>query len=227
MFLDTLMNMKKYGKLFSLSINENEYYEFTSSEDANRWGHLLYDDWANEYVKLEGTNDFHNTPIFIYTGTAYCAINKYKRGIETSIPPSYVKMADFSIPDAIHSAPHIPKKIVVYRIISGYINEYFKNIDGVFSPLLEKAFLSSSILSDKIVENISTLNDPEHPILLKIYVPNNTEAVFVNSIGDFPDSAEAELLINHNHYLYPIKYPYINKDHILLCVECFLSNKPL
>jgi len=38
MFLDTLMNMKKYGKLFSLSINENEYYEFTSSEDANRWG---------------------------------------------------------------------------------------------------------------------------------------------------------------------------------------------
>lgn len=74
MFLDTLMNMKKYGKLFSLSINENEYYEFTSSEDANRWGHLLYDDWANEYVKLEGTNDFHNTPIFIYTGTAYCAI---------------------------------------------------------------------------------------------------------------------------------------------------------
>ena len=52
MFLDTLMNMKKYGKLFSLSINENEYYEFTSSEDANRWGHLLYDDWANEYVKL-------------------------------------------------------------------------------------------------------------------------------------------------------------------------------
>ena len=27
---------KKYGKLFSLSINENEYYEFTSSEDANR-----------------------------------------------------------------------------------------------------------------------------------------------------------------------------------------------
>ena len=138
-----------------------------------------------------------------------------------------MKIADFSIPDAIHSAPHIPKKIVVYRIISGYINEYFKNIDGVFSPLLEKAFLSSSILSDKIVENISTLNDPEHPILLKIYVPNNTEAVFVNSIGDFPDSAEAELLINHNHYLYPIKYPYINKDHNLLCVECFLSNKPL
>ena len=42
MFLVTLMNMKKYGKLFSLSINENEYYEFTSSEDANRWGHLLY-----------------------------------------------------------------------------------------------------------------------------------------------------------------------------------------
>lgn len=225
MIFTNIMDKNRYGKLHDISVDENEYYEFTSNDDANRWGHLFYDDWANEYVKLEGTNDFRNTPIFIYTGTAFCAINKYKRGIETPISPSYMKMADFSIPDAIHSAPHIPKSIVVYRIISGYVCDYFKNVDGFFSPLLERAFLSSSLLADKIVNNISTLDDPEHPILLKIFVPEKTEAVFVNSIGGFPDSAEAELLINHNHYLYPIKYPYINKEHNLLCVECLLSNE--
>ncbi|MDO5148147.1 MAG: ADP-ribosyltransferase [Oscillospiraceae bacterium] len=225
MFLDTFMNKKNYGKLLDISINEDEYHEFTSNEDANKWGHLLYDDWAKEYEKNEGMYDYHDTPIFLYTGTAYRIINDYKRGGAVSISPSNKKMADCSIPEAIHSAPHISEKIVVYRIISGDVCDYFKNIDGYFSPLFEKAFLSSSLLRDKISEHISTLKDPDHPILLKIYVPENTEAVFVNSIGGFNDSAEAELLINHNQYLYPIKYPYVNKTHNILCVECLLSNR--
>ena len=225
MFIDTFLNKRYYGKLHDISINKDEYYEFTSNDDANKWGRPLYDDWAKEYEKNEGTYDFHDTPIFLYTGTAYRIINEYKRGITTSISPSYKKMADCSIPEAIHSAPHVSKKIVVYRIISGDVCDLFKNINGYFSPLFEKAFLSSSLLCDKISEHISTLNDPEHPILLKIYVPENTEAVFVNSIGEFDESAETELLINHNQYLYPIKYPYINKEHNIKCVECLLSDR--
>lgn len=211
----------KYGTLYKININPTDYYEFYSTDKLHEWGNSFYFKWADSYVSKEEYNDYKSTPISIYAGYAYRSINDYKRGLVKEISDTYRNYANDSIPNAIISAPRTNKNLIVYRIMSGNIKDYFEKKNNYFEPLHELGFLSTSLIYDKISTNYSTAKDSDKLFLLKIYVPQNTEAVFVDAIGNRMDSAECELLINHNYYLYPLNYPYKHKG--ITCLECFLS----
>lgn len=225
-----MLNSIRYGKQRKIEFDFSKYREFQNAEDAENWGRLYYDRWAKCHVKYLKNKDYHSSPIVLYSNNAY-KVNEYKRNPSPdSLYRCYKELAENDIPNAIISAPRTPEDIIVYRKISGTISKYFPKQNRFMMPLYEKGFLSTGLVCENVVKNVHThRNTPngDNFILLRIFVPKDTEAVFVDSIGELYLSSEIELLINHNYYLLPISYPkkYSSEYEQYKFMDCLLSKQ--
>ena len=205
MYFNNLNFMK-----ISKNIDTNDYYEFKSIDEADKWGRDVYRVWGNEFKKqYEKTEN----PLSVYGGNTFKVINKYKRNGEC-ISSRYQNYADIIIPNAISSATRIPRNITVYRYIREMNYNFFFNRDNHFI-YQEKGFLSTTLHIDKV------FSAGQISFILKIFVPKETEAIYINSVENYVGESELELLINHNYYLHLLKMPY--KINGFPCLECILS----
>lgn len=212
----------KYGDLQRSVDNKSDYYEFTSIDEATKWGMKFYQEWADKYQKTMKTakgiltDPMITSPIECYCGYSYRQINSHLRfGNESNY--LYKEMANL-LTILLCNAPRIPCDIIAYRLVcSQFIESLIShNKKTPSTPVQEKGFMSTGLLSD-IVNREEAYAKEEH--LLKIYIPKNTIGLYVNAITC---RAEQEIMITTNSYLALVEYPY--KDSVLnkIVYECKL-----
>lgn len=216
MFLYDSIRRNKYGDIPKCPINKSEYRTFTSRDEADNWGNSIYSAWAKKYVRTMNLThsisprniSIQTSALECYCGYCYRQINSYMRGND-SVENIFIEAAHI-LSLIIASAPPIPEKIVVYRLVCDkFVDDMLEN-NRHNRPIIESAFLSTSLLIDvSYQEEWYSANKN----MLKIYVPQNILGVYVNPITN---RGECEMLISPNNALRLIEYPYrdntINKD---------------
>lgn len=212
-----------YGDLYSTIDDKSRYKEFLTVEECREWGDY-YSNWAKKYrevmsltEKIKTQHSLETATVECYCGNSYREINKLLRSGSISDNNLYDKMADILIM-TLCSAPRIPEDIVVYRVIDkSFIEDMIRhNKLSRPTPIQEKGFMSTSLLKN-IVNTYSEVVGEPH--LLKIYVPQNTIGIYVNSITK---RDEEEILIAPNNYLWLLEYPYYDEDYSVKIFECQL-----
>ena len=203
-----LFNRHKYGKLRNIPFDLTTFREFTSVNEAECWGHSLSDSWAEKYLSLYPASMVHNDPVGIYLGEAHREINRYKRGLISSISPSYYEIAYKTLPDVIETSNPLEENIIVYRLLTGNIATFYKLENNCVVPFHEMSFLSTGLLLNQLYKSVTTLgedtDDNSRLLIFKIYVPKGEKGIYANSIVT---RGEYEFLINHEYYLHPVSYP--------------------
>ncbi|MBE6062577.1 MAG: hypothetical protein E7207_03260 [Clostridium butyricum] len=183
-------------------------------------GKKNYYEYAQQYkIIMESAKKVIKAPcidssIECYCGYNYEQINEYLRFDKKNDLYIYMEMADI-LAILLSMAPRIPENIVVYRLVCDeFINQLIaNNRDGI--PLLEKGFISTSLLKDIIKSEESY---SRYKNLLKIYVKKGTIGIYVNEITT---RAEEEILLYPNGYFKLLRKPYQYKDKNVYECELF------
>lgn len=219
------INKKMYGELNWTIENKDEYIEFSSSDESQKWGNKHYRIWADAYKKVMYLSKkvmkvgLVDAPIECYCGYSYRQINQYLRNDLDNDFHLYREMADI-LAMVLCSAPRIPCKLVVFRLVNDeFITRLVeKNKNEHPAPIQEKGFMSTSL-----VKNIVNEEEPyaAENNLLKIYVDKDAIGVYVNAITS---RSEEEMLLYPNGFLGLIEYPYYDKESGKTIYECKLIN---
>ena len=217
----------KYGKIHSDSINKSDYTEFETSQQYMEWGQKHSDRYLK---KLE---DKHKDAIEYYCGYGFRNINFYLRYIKskdngfntkelwdnmasrlecknslhskykTDAPIEKVKKQLKNLMDALSKASPISDNIVVYRVVDKTFIDILIRSNKYYSchPFIEKGFMSTS-LDINIVKSI--YNNKEYRYILKIFVPTGSIGIYIDEIKQ---RGEAELLLGPDHCISLINYP--------------------
>lgn len=224
--MNKFINEIKYGSIDS-NINKDEYKNFKSTLEAEKWGMQYYRKWGKHYLNsMKATkgiikeNGISNS-IEYYCGETYRWINQYLRtGIDNSLSKTYANIAD-TLTIILCLAPRVSENIIVYRLVN---NEFIErlieaNKQGIW--VQENGFLSTS-LTENIVNNNEYYSSYNN--LLKIYVKSNTVGVYVNAVTK---RQEEELLLAPNGYLKLLEYPYKKNNRFVYECELIYANSEL
>lgn len=197
--------------------NPGSYHEFQTHEEAEAWGIKKYSDWARIHKEIfNGTSKYDkdsilriSDPVDAYLGYDFKRINSYLRGDDVfttdSTDKNFISTQECALISrienlilAIHSAPVLDKKIILYRQVP---EETIHNILSTPS-YCERGFMSTSLVKTSCVENCGN-----SPYLLKIYVENRVpiHAIYANVIR-YRD--ENELLLQPDLSIRMAGYPY-------------------
>lgn len=201
--------------------NPNEYKEFKTGEEAEKWGKAIYEKWSHDYIKFQinkkesgmfETDSWAHDPIRWYCGWGYKGINRYLRNKENE-GLERDKYRSVMLSEVILTAPKIPENIIVYRYVSNMvIDKLIKaNKEKEHHYYYEKGFVSTSLL-----RNIA-LQAPENSSLLKIYVDQNVLGIYVNTVVA---RDEFELLIQNNLFIRLCEKPKWDDELKMMIYEC-------
>ena len=171
------------------SIRGTKYCEFLDIESVEKWVNNLYGQWYDNLIKmqsiLEATAPFQGsfcsylngnvTMVEAYAGSAYENINRVLRGEETE-DNHFNKSLASKLALEILLAPKLDKNIIVYRFINKETFEKIKNEITNSGSYIEKGFLSTTLLIDKIDKRFEYYNN--HNFILKIYVNKDSIGVY-------------------------------------------------
>ncbi|MDD3228043.1 MAG: ADP-ribosyltransferase [Oscillospiraceae bacterium] len=219
-----VIDRKKYGELNWEIEDKKAYREFSTSDEAIEWGNAYYKDWSTSYQKVFSlTKGFVKgslacTPIESYCGYAFEKINQFLRFDIDNEFNTYRELADI-LAIALCSAPRIPFKLVVYRLVcDAFIEDLISQNRDLSLPTQEKGFMSTSLLPD-IVNSKEKYASKRN--LLKIYVDEESIGIYVNPVAL---RSEQEILFPPNGHLALIQYPYYDTSCGKTIYECKLMN---
>ena len=208
-------------KPFICHIDKTSYHEFASFDDAENWGMSRYSAWANTYKNVFSLTYARYTrydsrhplalieePIELYCGYRYREINDYLR--THTVPASFPKIPIYAatMSNAILSAPTTDLNLIAYRQVSDAAVQDILEAHENETLYCEKGFMSVALHKETCIENCG--NEPN---VLKIYMPKNIPAVYVNSIVR---RDEAELLIAPEMVLRLIATPYLDPSEKMI-----------
>ena len=170
-------------------IGGTKYCEFLDIESVEKWANSLYGQWFDNLIKmqriLENTTPFQGsfcsylngnvTMVEAYAGSAYKNINRVLRGEKTE-DNHFNKSLASKLALEILLAPKLDKNIIVYRFLNKETFEKIKNEITNSGSYIEKGFLSTTLLIDKIDKRFEYYND--HDFILKIYVNKDSIGVY-------------------------------------------------
>lgn len=222
--IKSIINVKKYGELRNIN-NKKDYREFLTADEATDWGNSYYSDWAASYKKVFSRSknfikgSLIDAPIECYCGYSFRQINQFLRYNSDSEFNTYRELADI-LAIALCSAPRIPFKLVVYRLVCDeFIKELIaQNRKSRPYPVQELGFMSTGLLKD-IVNSQEAYSSERN--LLKIYVDEKSIGLYVNSVTP---RNEQEILFPPKSYLALIEYPYHDASCGKTIYECQLMN---
>lgn len=201
---------------FCCRIDKTTCHEFVSYCDADKWGINRYDTWGKSYKRVFAlANARYNQkyllleePIALYCGNKYRQINSFLRN-----PLSYSEVPIYpaTMVSAILSAPTTDKKLIVYRQVPDDTIDALIQAHKSGNFYCEKGFMSVSLHKDTCINNCGN-----HLHILKIYMPKDISAVYVNVIAP---RDEAELLLLPEMYLNLIALPYVDDSSSKIIYE--------
>lgn len=203
----------KSNKPFHCSIDKASCHEFASFNDAEAWGMNHYSPWAKTYKKVFFLSNARykehsplrlEEPIELYCGYRYQEINDYLRN--NTIPSTFPKVPIYAatMASSILSAPTTNQSLVAYRQVSPSTVQFIMEAHKNETVYCEKGFLSVSLHKETCFENCGhELN------VLKIYIPKDVPAVYVNAIVR---RDEAELLLPPEMFLRLVADPYLDSS---------------
>ena len=221
---------KKQGRTFCLSDltdndiesidNPENYREFTSKDEAEKWGRSIYDPWGQEVKRFKDIkqNSFvfdkewcKESSLEYYCGLGYQKINGFYR-YNKNVTDKYKYLA-WTISEELLLAPRIPENIVVYR----YVNEECIN-ELLYSTKFNesKQFYERGFMSTSLLKEIAK-DAPDNSVLLKLYVNKATVGAYVNSVVR---RNEYEMLLQNNLFLRICKKPYWDEEYGMMIIEC-------
>lgn len=198
-------------KPFHCSIDKASYHEFTSFDDAETWGMDHYSSWAKTYKKVfflssdrykEHSPLRLDEPIELYCGYCYREINEYLRNNYMTSAYPKVSVYAATMASAILSAPTTDQSLVSYRQVSALTVQAIVEAHENEIVYCENGFMSVSLHKETCIENCGHEAD-----VLKIYMPKDIPAVYVNAIKR---RDEAELLLPPEMLLRLIANPYLD-----------------
>ena len=222
-WISKMENKIMYGELNSTIEDKSKYKEFLTVEECRKWGEY-YSNWAKRYKevmslteKIKTQHSLETATVECYCGYSYREINKLLRSGSISDNKLLYKFF-YILTLTLCSAPRIPEDIVVYRVIDkSFIEDMIRhNKLSMPTPIQEKGFMSTSLLKNIVNTYSEAVGEPH---LLKIYVPQNTIGIYVNSITK---RHEEEILIAPNNYLWLLEYPYYDEGYSVKIFECQL-----
>lgn len=202
---------KKTIKPFHCSIDKAACHEFTSFDDAETWGMGHYSPWAKAYKKVFFLSNARykehsplrlEEPIELYCGYRYREINEYLRNNPLTSAFPNVPVYTATMASAILSAPTTDQSLVAYRQVSSSTIQAIVEAHENETVYCEKGFMSVSLHKETCIENCGHKAD-----VLKIYLPKDLPAVYVNAIVR---RNEAELLLLPEMFLRLIADPYLD-----------------
>lgn len=202
---------KKTIKPFHCSIDKAACHEFTSFDDAETWGMGHYSPWAKAYKKVFFLSNARykehsplrlEEPIELYCGYRYREINEYLRNTPLTSAFPNVPVYTATMASAILSAPTTDQSLVAYRQVSSSTIQAIVEAHENETVYCEKGFMSVSLHKETCIENCGHKAD-----VLKIYLPKDLPAVYVNAIVR---RNEAELLLLPEMFLRLIADPYLD-----------------
>lgn len=203
----------KSNKPFHCSIDKASCHEFVSFNAAEAWGMNRYSPWAKTYKKVFSLSTARyqehsplrlEEPIELYCGYNYRETNDYLRN--NIMPSAFPKVSFFAatLVTAILSAPTTDQNLVAYRQVSLSTIQAIMEARKNETIYCEKGFLSVSLHKETCFENCG------HELhVLKIYIPKDVPAVYVNAIVR---RDEAELLLPPEMFLRLVADPYLDSS---------------
>lgn len=202
---------QKTIKPFHCSIDKAACHEFTSFDDAETWGMGHYSPWAKAYKKVFFLSSARykehsplrlEEPIELYCGYRYREINEYLRNNTLTSAFPNVPVYTATMASAILSAPTTDQSLVAYRQVSSSTIQAIVEAHENETVYCENGFMSVSLHKETCIENCGHKAD-----VLKIYLPKDLPAVYVNAIVR---RDEAELLLPPELFLRLIAEPYLD-----------------
>lgn len=218
-------NNKIYNTKISL-IDGTEYCEFLDEKSVEVWANDLYGEWFNNLknmqcffktskpFKCENCSYLNgeDTMLEIYVGSLYEKINGVLRGEELDDKHFYKLLAS-KLALEIFLAPTLNENIIVYRFLDKNTFEKIKNEITCSGSYIEKGFLSTTLLKDKINKEFERYN--KYHFMLKIYVKKGSIGVYTSFCSTLK---EYEMLFLNNGIFKKICGPSAIKNNILECV---------
>lgn len=207
-------------------IDSADYKSFYSFQEAEEWGKLHYNKWAQNYKKtmplasdIMRDRSVASAPLEFYCGHCYRDMNSYLRnGPAVSYRCQAVTLCDVLIVSLCH-APRVPEQIVVYRLVCDEFIQKLLADNKAGTYTTEFGFLSTSLLANIIDHTEEQYS--KHNSLLKIYVPRGTVGIYVNSVTA---RVEQEMLFAPRRGLALVAPPYFDTDIGKNVFECRLIN---
>lgn len=214
--------------------NSNEkkfnYTEFYDEKSVEKWANRLYKEWYDNLKQMQIQFNLNShfeftkstylnlnlTAVDIYKGSGYQKMNGVLRGVENIENESEFKWLCLKLIFEMLLAPRLDKDIVVYRFVNRTTFELIKNEINNHNGYLEKGFLSTTLLKDKINKEHEHYNN--HNYILKIYVKKGNVAVYSSLFDKNTDGKSEYEMIFLNNGILSIKDNYSSRNNILECL---------
>lgn len=209
---------------------EPDYKEFKDEKDVKKWADGLYKEWYENLTQMQyqfytkkhfeftGSTylNMDKTAVSIYKGSGYENMNSVLRGVKNINDESEYKWLCSKLIFEMLLAPRLDKDIVVYRFVNKTTFELIKNEIKNHNGYLEKGFLSTTLLKDKINKEHEHYNN--HNYILKIYVKKGNVAVYSSLFDKNMDGKSEYEMIFLNNGILSIKEDYSSRNNILECL---------
>ena len=212
---------------------EPDYEEFKDEKDVKKWADGLYKKWYENLKQMQ--NKFYTekhfeftgstflnldlTAVSIYKGSGYENMNSVLRGVKNINNESEYKWLCLKLIFEMLLAPRLDKDIVVYRFVNETTFKLIKNEINKGNAYVEKGFLSTTLLKDKINKKHEPYNN--HNYILKIYVEKGNVAVYSSIFEENTDGKSEYEMILLNNGILTKNNDYSNSENIL---ELFYDN---
>lgn len=172
---------------------EGMYKEIKTREEAVQFQKEKYGEYCEKYKERKAIMDDSGYEYKVsalsyaiegYIGNSFLSINQYLRSSNKNEKTTYcyyLKAQIDRINEIIYWAPPIDEDIIVYRGVDENGIENIMKMVKVYGSYFERAFLSTSLRLDTVLEEIHT---GKYKYILKIYVPKGTPALGTDRIED-------------------------------------------
>lgn len=172
---------------------EGMYKEIKTREEAVQFQKEKYGEYCEKYKERKAIMDDSGYEYKVsalsyaiegYIGNSFLSINQYLRSSNKNERTMYcycLKAQIDRINEIIYWAPPIDEDIIVYRGVDENGIKNIMKMVKVYGSYREKAFLSTSLRLDTVLEEIPT---GKYKYILKIYVPKGTPALGTDGIED-------------------------------------------
>lgn len=212
--------------------NSNEK-EFNDEIIVKEWANRLYKEWYENLKQMQSqfcTNKqfeftgsaflkMNETAVSIYKGSGYQNMNGVLRGVKNIENESEFKWLCLKLIFEMLLAPRLDKDIVVYRFVDSETFNLIKNEINKGNAYVEKGFLSTTLLKDKINKEHEPYNN--HNYILKIYVEKGNVAVYSSIFDENTDGKSEYEMILLNNGILTKNNDYSSSENIL---ELFYDN---
>lgn len=210
----------KYISRLRKDSSNNTFIMFSSYEEALKWGKDNYSTWTCSLSKEEYEN------IQDFTGNVYKIINRYLRGTlsECFEQPFYRKCENrISLIDNAINKTFVTNNIIVYRWMEFtafcQLTKCWSGKVQIGDILRDNAYLSTSLLYDKIPSTIDDREDSKL-VLLIIRIPKGAKGAFIAEISVV--GAECEFLLGRGQNLKVSKVIYNKGNNVILLCDVLL-----